>query len=84
MKPRLDIQATGKPLSISSSGSLKVSFLVLWFTISDFSSSSDTKPCSPPVKAFFAEAPDCAGIFFASSDGGAFPFWPVGVLPPLR
>jgi hypothetical protein len=84
MNVTLDIQATGRPLSMSSSGSLKVSFLVLWLTISDFSSNRETKPCSPPVKAFFPEAPDCPGIFFASSDGGALPFWPEGESPPLR
>jgi hypothetical protein len=68
---------------MSSSGSLKVSFLVLWFTISDFSSKREMKPCSPPVKAFFT-APVLAGIFFASSEGGALPVCPVGVSPPLR
>jgi len=63
---------------------LKVSFLVLWFTISDLSSSRETKPCSPPVKAFFADAAVLAGIFFASSDGGALPCCPEGESPPLR
>jgi hypothetical protein len=69
---------------MSGSGSLNVSFLVLWLTISDFSSSSDWNPWSPPVKAFFPDAPDCAGIFFASSDGGALPCCPDGASPPLR
>lgn len=60
---------------MSGSGSLNVSFLVLWLMISVFSSNNDWNPWSPPVNAFFAaEAPDCAGIFFASSEGGALPF----------
>ena len=49
-------EATGRPLSMSSSGSLNVSFLVLWLTISDFSRTSEMKPWSPPVKAGLAGA----------------------------
>lgn len=75
----LDIQATWRPLSMSSSGSKKVSFLVLWLMTSDLSSFSDRKPCSPPVKAAFAALSEVAGIFCASAEGGALPAWPVGV-----
>ena len=78
-----NIQATGNPLSISSSGSLNRSFLVLWLTTSVFSSTSDTKPWSPPVKAFLTEPSVEAGIFLASSEGGALPFCPDGASPPL-
>ena len=60
---------------MSSSGSLKKSFFVLWFTISDLSRSSDRKPCSPPVKAAFADALVRPGIVFSSLDGA-------GLLPP--
>jgi hypothetical protein len=79
----LDVQATGRPLSWSSSGSLKVSFLVLWLTISDFSSTSDRKPWSPPVKAFLTSPVD-AGILPSSAEGGAAPCCPDGESPPLR
>ena len=79
----LNIQATGRPLSWSSSGSLKVSFLVLWLTISDFSRTSDRKPWSPPVKAFLTSPVD-AGILLSSADGGAAPCCPEAESPPLR
>jgi hypothetical protein len=62
---------------------LKVSFLVLWLTISDFSSTSDRNPCSPPVKAFLA-SPVSAGILLPSADGGAAPCCPDAESPPLR
>lgn len=65
---------------MSSSGSKKVSFLVLWLMTSDLSSFSDRKPWSPPVKAGFPGLSDDAGIFCASSEGGALPAWPVGEL----
>jgi len=73
------IQATGNPLSMSSSGSLKVSFLVLWLMISDFSNGSEMKPWSPPVKAGFPGVVLMAGIFFPSP-----PRSPEGNSPPLK
>jgi hypothetical protein len=45
------------PETISSSGSLKRSFFVLWLTSSTLSTFKGMNPCSPPVNAAFAGVP---------------------------
>ena len=67
--------ATLRPETWSSSGSLNRRRLVLWLTVSTSSSCRLRKPCSPPVKAFFASAlatPPTAALVISLTFASAF------------